>query len=129
MFPDRHAHNARMRDHIIKKSTNSGGEKCPEPVSIGDDGFIDKQWPKQLHLEFNYTTVVVPLQGGNRHHVHECDIILNCHAQVPTSFSSEEASLEQRSAISLGASARPSLNQRMMTSINSVAASEGASLS
>src|SRR5215472_7607726 len=64
MFPDRHAHNARMRDHIIKKSTNSGGEKCPEPVSIGDDGFIRQQWPKQLHLEFNYLPVETPEHLG-----------------------------------------------------------------
>jgi hypothetical protein len=52
-----------------------------------------------------------------------------CHFQVPTSFSSEDNSLEERNAISLGVSGLPCSNQRMMTSINSEEARAGASLS
>ena len=51
-----------------------------------------------------------------------------CHAQVPTSLSSEDESLEERSAISLGVSGLPCSNQRIMISINSEAVSAGASL-
>jgi hypothetical protein len=40
-----------MLDHTIKKDAERRCEKCPEPVRIGDNGLIRKQWPKQLRLE------------------------------------------------------------------------------
>src|SRR6266566_1072414 len=40
-------------DHKIKKSANCRGEKCPEPVSLGENAFILKQGPKQVRLELD----------------------------------------------------------------------------
>ena len=53
-----------MRDNIIKKRLKSGGEKDPEPMSIGDDGFIGEQWTKQLRLEFTRLPVETPEHFG-----------------------------------------------------------------